>query len=1074
MGKKLKKTAVYSIYLQNSIFTKRKKGFLSNLSPSMTRFFLFLSFNVCTLLCLAQETNYSFLNFNYKDGFPEKYVYSVTQDQKGTMWFGTGTGLYCFNGNKFKKVNSSEDNTQHQIGNLLLNVYTDIDGSLWLTSLNAIQRYNPNLKRFTSVNYKEKAVKEIIKSNPSQIIRDPKGNLWIATRKNYWYRFENKTSKVKIHFVPKGIKINESSRIINKIICLPNNVNFALSNNGLFSYNSKNMIDSYFYSNKESAFYDGYYDQKNNCLWLACGYDGVVKFDLKTKAFTKYECFNSRKNFFSIISPKNANEIWFGSTVLGIFNTRNSTLKFFQPETSSEFRYQKYPLSNFYRDKESNLWLASFNGISVLPWQNSQIKKLELRNEWANYIVEPYGVFTDNETYYFLNNTSNGLLTWNQKKKNWKLIEIPELKGNYKSINGIVSIAKNKFGNCIAASKKELFILNLKEQQMYPLSVFSDAQRITGTIRRILFDQENKLYVQTYENGFYILDFNSKKQRHFSPEIIRKKTSNKESGNITLQLIDAQNRIWFTHTKGVYLFNFQNNSFQLLASRSAKNNQTRIQESIDIMQEDQNNFWISTHENGIFKLTINAKSEHLINFNQSNSLLPSDYCENLVLDKQKNLWIGTLNGLVKFDTKKNKVRSIFSQQNGLTDNNAIIPISLNSIGELILCFYGEASILNTQTYKSNNQPPHISVTEIKSTDRALNPFNLKSIKFNSDETHLSFRFQASTNTNCNQFLYRYKLTGNDNSWKYTTSNFLAYNNLNYGAHTLKIQGRNNDGYWGPINQLSFYIKPPFWKRPIVYVSFTFLLLAIGYYLYRRKLNSIRNEERLKSHFETEIAQLELKAMRAQMNPHFLFNSLNSIQKYLLQNDGLTASKYLSKFSKLIRLILENSNQQQILLGKEIELMKLYMEIESMRFQEKFEYSIKVDPSIPTDTITIPSMLIQPYLENAIWHGLLHKETKGYLHFEITLLDQSSLQVIIEDNGIGRRKANELKSKQILTNKSFGMKITEDRIALINKYYQSKTSIKIEDLTSTEGEAMGTRVQLTIPFNHIKKDENHNN
>jgi LytS/YehU family sensor histidine kinase len=207
----------------------------------------------------------------------------------------------------------------------------------------------------------------------------------------------------------------------------------------------------------------------------------------------------------------------------------------------------------------------------------------------------------------------------------------------------------------------------------------------------------------------------------------------------------------------------------------------------------------------------------------------------------------------------------------------------------------------------------------------------------------------------------------------------------------------------------------------------------------------------------------MKALRAQMNPHFIFNSLNSIQKYILQNDHFAASQYLTRFSILIRLILDHSNQNNILLSSELDLLKLYIEMEGLRFDNKFNYEIKVDTDINTDTTEVPSMLIQPYIENAIWHGLLHKEEKGNLLVAFKKGDGNNLIVTIQDDGIGRQKAADLKSKQALKKKSYGMQITEDRIQIINQTQNINATCIVEDIKDTNGNGAGTKVILTIPF-----------
>jgi len=214
--------------------------------------------------------------------------------------------------------------------------------------------------------------------------------------------------------------------------------------------------------------------------------------------------------------------------------------------------------------------------------------------------------------------------------------------------------------------------------------------------------------------------------------------------------------------------------------------------------------------------------------------------------------------------------------------------------------------------------------------------------------------------------------------------------------------------------------------------------------------------------QQKMAEVEMQALRAQMNPHFIFNCLNSINRYIVKSDQTTASLYLTKFAKLMRLILDNSNSKNVILSNELEALRLYIEMEALRFDKKFSYEIKVEANLGPDTIEVPPLIIQPYVENAIWHGLLHKEDDGHLSIRLSMAGESMLQCIIEDNGIGREKAKELKSKTATSRKSLGMQLTESRLGLLNKYAQVNASVEIIDLQNGGHQALGTKVILKIP------------
>lgn len=227
----------------------------------------------------------------------------------------------------------------------------------------------------------------------------------------------------------------------------------------------------------------------------------------------------------------------------------------------------------------------------------------------------------------------------------------------------------------------------------------------------------------------------------------------------------------------------------------------------------------------------------------------------------------------------------------------------------------------------------------------------------------------------------------------------------------------------------------------------------------------KEAERILMDTQQKMSEVEMQALRAQMNPHFIFNCLNSINRYIVKSDQATASLYLTKFAKLIRLILDNSNTKNVILANELEALKLYIDMELLRFDKKFRYCIEVDTSVRIDSVEVPPLIIQPYVENAIWHGLLHKQSAGWLCITLTMPYEGMLQCVIEDDGIGREKARELRSKTATTKKSLGMKLTESRLALLNRHAELNASVEIIDLFGGENgnrHPAGTKVILNIP------------
>ena len=245
------------------------------------------------------------------------------------------------------------------------------------------------------------------------------------------------------------------------------------------------------------------------------------------------------------------------------------------------------------------------------------------------------------------------------------------------------------------------------------------------------------------------------------------------------------------------------------------------------------------------------------------------------------------------------------------------------------------------------------------------------------------------------------------------------------------------------------------------VGFTLLGIILFRNLSLKRRNEKLQNETKQTALEKRATELEMQTLRAQMSPHFIFNSLNSINHFILQSDNVQASEYLAKFSRLIRLILQNSRAPFISLESELEALQLYLELEAVRFNHHFQYNINLEEGIDPSLVKVPPIIIQPYAENAIWHGLMQKEDRGKLDIKFFQRD-GELFCEITDDGIGRDKARKIKSNSKSTHKSMGMKITAERLALLQKENRSEDYIKITDLTLADGTPGGTEVLLKIP------------
>jgi signal transduction histidine kinase len=256
------------------------------------------------------------------------------------------------------------------------------------------------------------------------------------------------------------------------------------------------------------------------------------------------------------------------------------------------------------------------------------------------------------------------------------------------------------------------------------------------------------------------------------------------------------------------------------------------------------------------------------------------------------------------------------------------------------------------------------------------------------------------------------------------------------------------------------------------ISVLVLGVATGILLFRKRIQHMRmkhllalkeNQAALKeSAYQSQMNDLMLSGIKSQMNPHFLFNCLTSITLYIEEKNLEAASRYLSLFSQLIRYTLDASSQVHLLLSRELEMLKLYLELESMRFKQKMTYSIDIDPELDPELMYLPHMMVQPLVENAIWHGLMHKPDGGHIQIAFSRLDDKRLQVTVEDDGIGRMQSAQLKSQKHDFRQSMGTKLLQDRISLMNRQSDISCSFNTEDLSDSQGHPCGTRITLIIP------------
>lgn len=449
--------------------------------------------------------------------------------------------------------------------------------------------------------------------------------------------------------------------------------------------------------------------------------------------------------------------------------------------------------------------------------------------------------------------------------------------------------------------------------------------------------------------------------------------------------------------------------------------------------------------------------------------LPNDVVYGVLPVRDGSWWMSTNRGLVNYQPRTRRFRHLdqLTQVQSLEFNEGTYLAARDGS----LWFGGVAGInrFRPDQLETNKVPPSVAITRMRVLERPW-PFDSfyhagSPLVLNHRQNFFRLDFSALSFTNPDKNRYRYKLEGFDENWIDAGNvGSAAYTNVPPGEYIFRVIACNDDGEWSPEGaSLQIHILPPFWRTwwfmgGAVLASGLLLLLV-----YRLRTASLRRR------FQLTLAESELRALRGQMNPHFIFNSINSIQYYVLNKSPGEAYGYLAKFSSLMRMILQNSRLSVIPFEQELQALRTYLELEQLRLDGALEYEIQADPSIDPKEDRIPSMLIQPYVENAILHGLAPRPSERRLKVMFRKL-QSHLFVVVEDNGIGRQASMELNRQRASRHQSTAMSVTRQRLEMLNRRFRGKLSVQITDLKDSMGEAAGTRVEIFIPVNPFEEHE----
>jgi len=985
--------------------------------PKIISFFFLL---IIAKFSLAQQ--YNFVNYSIEEGLVQSQIRSICQDNDGYLWIGTLGGVSKFDGIHFTNFSVKDGLLNNQVNF----IYKSNSGEIYFGTQGGITVYD-------GINLKSLSFKNELKNNfVTSITQDNKGIIWIGTDGGGLVNFDAKTKQ----FNYIEIKDDSKSNYIRDVKCDKQKNIWLATRNGIWFLDAKNQLKDTIknlnvshlfidsdaiwcstfgtgvlcfskdttinYTEKEGLLSNHIRDfvkRRDGSFWFASK-SGISK--LADNTFTNFTAKDGlmNENIKCIIEDAEGN-LFLGSDGSGLIKFTNEN---FTSYTQNDGLNSDVIMS-IIRDNKNNLWLASYDK-GVCEMNDKNCYNYSEKNGLANNTV--WCQLIDNRGNMWFG-TSSGVTLYNGKTfKNYSIKEGLNAKKIY-------ALNQDESGKIWIGTKEGVSVLFPSNDSIYN---YPDVNGINRNVRYIYNDNEQNLWLCS-SDGLFKYNTQTNTAEQFT-------TKNGLPDNSIMTVVkDKFGVIWVGTKNGLAYYHNKKFITITIPDNYAANN-------INFLKTGNGSLWIGTNY-GLYQLLLNNNQKYsktsFIHYTNLDGLKSLECNQNAAFIDGNFLWFGTSKGLMKFNFKKEK-------------NAKQLPrVHLTSIR---LFYENQDWTKYTRNFVKNSNLPN-------------------SLTLNYNKNHLTFDFIGIFLTGPDKVKYRFKLLGFDENWQpITKANFVTYSNIPPGKYNFQLSASTDLINWTKPITFNFQIKPPFWLTWWFYSLATLLVLFILWGLdSRRKRVAQRKLETQLIIDQSKMLKLEQQALNASMNRHFIFNSLNSIQYYINRQDKISANKYLTNFAKLVRKNLDSSLENDIYIDEEIERIELYLKLEQMRFKDKFDYKIYIDKSIENQSIKIPSMLLQPFIENAIWHGILPSEKTGLINVNINKKDNQILIDII-DNGIGINESLKLKSGKTQHHTSKGMELIKGRVNLVSKITNNKCYIIGPDEIYDKNKSVkGTKVTIII-------------
>lgn len=959
---------------------------------------------------LSPKQNYVIKFWNSENGLPQNSILKILQTQNGYLWVSTYNGLLRFDGNSFELFNTT--NTPILPHNSFIDLFEDSKQNLWLVSPNQkLAKYSNGKFEVFSIDEKS-YVNAVCENGDNEILAG--------------------LTTGKIHKVINGefVDFINVGTYIRKLVYSKNQELYIATDKGLYVYknNKLNVVEELrgveIYILKKGLKNEILVLSDKGLLKIENGILSTINLPLEPLVI---------KHFKDVLIEEN-DRIWLASEN-GALIIENDTYTYCDINSG----LSSNEISALYKDKEDNIWIGTVNG--GLNKLKPKIIKIFSKED---------GLMEDISRPILQLKNQDVLISHCNKITQWK--------------NGQFSLFNKGYVGCVWTMMEENngdIWFGTFNEGLYKYSegrfskIDSKEMWMKNSFYALLQDKDGVIWIG---NDLGLSTFqNNKFQKVFEDKI---------TGAITNIFQDSKNRIWFCSNKGLGAIENGNVKIYTIDDGLSNNNVRQIYE------DKEGVLWIATYGGGISRF----KNNTFFSFNESEKIIDG-FTSCIVEDNDNNLWISSNRGIYSASRKslndyadgKSLFMNVryFGKEDGMKSSECnggfqYAGLKMND-GKILFPTANGIALINPRTISENNYIPKVIIQGIEADDISQNIYD-SVITINNDTRKIVIHFTAPFFGDSKNLLFEYKLEGYDQAWNKPDNNrSVSYSNLPPGDYVFKI------AVYGYINEQSIVIRipSPFWKTGKFYALLAIFSTLVFFTVVYFRTKKIRKKEAFNTEINKQYAALELKALQGQMNPHFMFNCLNTIKYFITTDNKAAANKYLGKFSKLIRLFLEHTNSNTIPLSEEIHILSLYIEMEQLRLDNSFDFRLNIDPTINMEGTEIPTMLLQPFVENAIHHGLRNLTKKGVLN--LSVIFENDLIITIDDNGIGRKKSAELKQISAKEHTSMGMKLTEERIETLNYIKNTQIKLEIIDKINSDNEAEGTKIVITIPQNHPHHD-----